>query len=59
MNTALLGSIPELDSMTVITLITELENQLGVTVDDDEISSSTFATMGSLVAFVKEKTYAK
>ena len=55
MSTALLGSIPEMDSMSVIQLITELENQLGLTVDDDELNSETFATVGSLVAFVNAK----
>jgi acyl carrier protein len=55
MNTALLGSIPELDSMTVLHLIAELETQLGLTVYDDDLSSSTFETLGSLVAFVNSK----
>ena len=55
MSTALLGSIPELDSMSVIQLITELENQLGLTIDDDDLNSQTFATVGSLVAFVHAK----
>ena len=53
--TALLGAIPELDSMAVVTLITTLEEQLGIVVDDDDIDGSTFATVGSLVDFVGEK----
>jgi acyl carrier protein len=53
--THLLGSVPELDSMAVATLITSLEEHFGFTVDDDEIDGSTFATVGSLVAFVKTK----
>jgi acyl carrier protein len=52
---ALLGSIPELDSMAVVSLITALEEQFGITVDDDEISASTFETVGSLTAFVQQK----
>lgn len=55
MSTALLGSIPEMDSMSVIQLITELENQLGLTVDDDDLNSEIFSTVGSLVAFVNAK----
>ena len=51
-DTPLLGAIPELDSMAVVSLITALEEQLGVTMDDDEIDGATFATVGSLVDFV-------
>jgi acyl carrier protein len=52
---ALLGSIPELDSMAVVNLITALEEQFGIAVDDDEISATTFETLGSLNAFVQQK----
>jgi acyl carrier protein len=51
----LLGSIPELDSMAVVNLITALEEQFGIVVDDDEISASTFETVGTLAAFVHQK----
>ncbi len=51
----LLGAIPELDSMAVVTLITSLEEQLGILVDDDDIDGDTFATVGSLVDFVSAK----
>ena len=54
-SSALLGSIPELDSMAVVHLITALEEQFGITVDDDEISASTFETLGSLASFVEQK----
>lgn len=51
-DTHLLGAIPELDSMAVVTLITTLEDRFGLVVDDDEISGETFATVGSLIDFV-------
>ena len=54
-STALLGSIPELDSMAVVTIITALEEQFDFIVDDDEISAKTFETLGSLSAFVEQK----
>lgn len=54
-NTPLLGAIPELDSMAVVALITSFEDRFGFTVDDDEIEGSTFATLGSLIAFVDAK----
>lgn len=53
--TPLLGSIPELDSMAVVTLITSLEEHFGLVVDDDDIDGSTFATVGSLSDFVASK----
>lgn len=55
-DTPLLGSIPELDSMAVVNLITALEEHFGIEVSDDEISASTFETVGSLAAFVEQKT---
>lgn len=51
----LLGAIPELDSMAVVTLITTIEERYGFTVADDEIDGSTFATVGSLTGFVNAK----
>ena len=54
-DTPLLGAIPELDSMAVVSLITTLEEQFGMVVDDDDIDGATFATVGSLVEFVNSK----
>lgn len=54
-DTALLGAIPELDSMAVVALITTLEERFGFVVDDDEVSGDTFASVGSLVDFVSGK----
>jgi len=54
-DSSLLGSIPELDSMAVVNVITALEEHFGFTVDDDEISAKTFETLGSLTYFVEQK----
>lgn len=54
-STPLLGSIPELDSMAVVTVITALEERFDIFVEDDEISADAFETVGSLAAFVDEK----
>jgi acyl carrier protein len=51
----LMGSIPEFDSMAVVNVLTALEEHFGIMIDDDEISASTFETVGSLVHFVDEK----
>lgn len=54
-DTPLLGAIPELDSMAVVSLIGAIEERFGFAVDDDELSGATFATVGSLTNFVKSK----
>jgi acyl carrier protein len=54
-DSALLGALPELDSMAVINIITAMEERYGFTVGDDEINADTFATLGSLAAFVDSK----
>jgi len=53
--TPLLGSLPELDSIAVVTVIAALEERFGITVDDDEITAETFETVGNLSAFVEQK----
>ncbi len=53
--TPLLGSVPELDSMAVASVLTALEERFGIVVEDDEVEGSTFATFGSLVQFVRSK----
>jgi acyl carrier protein len=54
-STALLGALPELDSMAVANLLTALEEHFGFTIADDEIDAAAFATLGSLSAFVEQK----
>lgn len=54
-NTILLGNVPEFDSMAVVAVITAIEEQFEITVDDDEVSAETFATLASLSAFVERK----
>jgi acyl carrier protein len=54
-NSPLLGAIPELDSMAVVSLITTLEERFGFTVADDELDGSSFASVGTLTDFVASK----
>ena len=54
-NTPVLGAIPEMDSMSVVGILISLEEHYGIMVDDDEIDAETFATVGSLTAFVESK----
>ncbi len=53
--TALLGNIPELDSMAVVMVLTSIEEQFGIVVEDDEVSAETFETLGTLVDFLDAK----
>jgi acyl carrier protein len=53
--TPLLGGIPEFDSMAVVTVVTMIEEEFGITVDDDELSGDVFATLGSLTDFVSAR----
>ena len=53
--TAVLGSVPELDSMAVVSILTALEEQFGFVVDDDEVDGRTFGSVGSLARFVQSK----
>jgi len=52
-NTPLLGSLPELDSMAAVALITGLENHFGVTFDEADLNADTFASVGSLCRLVQ------
>jgi acyl carrier protein len=53
--TPLLGSVPELDSMAVASIITAIEEEFGVAIADDEIDADVFSTVGSLTRFVEQK----
>lgn len=54
-DTALLGNLPELDSMAVVNLIASIEDHYGIVVEDDEVDAETFETLGSLADFVDAK----
>lgn len=54
-STPLVGGIPEFDSMAVVSVITALEEQFDITVDDDEIDAATFETLATLAAYVERK----
>lgn len=54
-STPLFGSLPELDSMAVAGLLTEMEDRLAIQIDDDEIDGEMLESYGSLLRFVREK----
>ena len=54
-STQLLGSLPELDSLAVVELVTALEDRFDIEVDADAMTAETFETLGSLSAMVESK----
>ena len=53
--TPLFGAMPELDSMAVAGVLTELEDRLGITIEDDEVDGAMLETFGALRAFAEAK----
>lgn len=54
-DTGLFGDLPELDSMSVAGLLTEMEDRLGFIIEDDEVDGEMLETYGSLLAFAEAK----
>lgn len=54
-DTPLFGALPELDSMAVAGLLTEIEDRFGILIEDDDIDGDTFETFGSLLIFAQAK----
>jgi acyl carrier protein len=53
--TGLFGHLPELDSMAVAGLLTEIEDRLDIIVEDDEVDGEMLETYGGLLRFVVAK----
>ncbi len=51
----LFGAMPELDSMAVASLLTELEDRLDIVIDDDEVDGEMLETFGALSTFLRGK----
>lgn len=54
-DSGLFGELPEFDSMAVATVLTEMEDRLGIIIDDDEVDGEIFETYGNLLAFSLRK----
>jgi acyl carrier protein len=53
--TALFGALPEFDSMAVAGLLTELEERLGILIEDHEVDADLLESFGSLLTFARAK----
>ena len=54
-DTGLFGHLPELDSMAVAGLLTEIEDRLDIVIDDDEVDGELLESYGALLAFAEAK----
>jgi acyl carrier protein len=54
-DTGLFGHLPELDSMAVAGLLTEMEDRLEIVIEDDEVDGELLETYGALLAFAEAK----
>lgn len=53
--TPLFGSLPEFDSMAVVTVVLGLEERFDIVIDGDELTGDVFETVGSLTSFIESK----
>jgi acyl carrier protein len=51
-STPLLGGLPELDSMAVVQIASEIEARYGFEINDADFTADVFETLGTLAAFV-------
>jgi acyl carrier protein len=54
-DTELFGALPELDSMAVAGVLTEMEDRFDIILDDEDVDGELFANFGNLVRFVQSK----
>ena len=54
-NTGLFGHLPELDSMAVAGLLTEMEDRLDIVIEDEDVEGEMLETYGGLLAFAEAK----
>ena len=52
-DTELFGALPELDSMAVATLLTEMEERLGILIEDEDVEAEDLMSFGRLVALAE------
>ena len=54
-DSGLFGHLPELDSMAVAGLLTEMEDRLDILIEDDDIDGEMLETYGALLTFAEAK----
>ena len=54
-DSGLFGAMPELDSMAVAGLLTEIEDRFDIVIDDDEVDGDMLGTYGDLLGYISRK----
>lgn len=54
-STGLFGDLPELDSMAVAGLLTEIEDRLDIVIEDDDVDGELLESYGNLLTFLEAK----
>ena len=54
--TELFGSLPELDSLAIVQVVTEIEDRFGFEFSEEDITGEVFETVGSLAAYVERRS---
>lgn len=54
-DTALIGDVPEFDSMGIVTVTMSLEEMFGIAFDDEDFAAEHFVTLGALTRLVQSK----
>ena len=54
-DTGLFGHLPELDSMAVAGLLTEMEDRLDIVIEDEDVDGEMLESYGGLLAFAEAK----
>ncbi|GAA4345825.1 acyl carrier protein [Kangiella taiwanensis] len=52
-DTQLIGNLPEFDSMAIVSILMQIEEDFGIEIPDDELSGDVFETVQSLTEFVE------
>jgi acyl carrier protein len=52
-NTQLIGNLPEFDSMAIVSILMQIEEDFGIEIPDDELSGEVFESVESLTEFVE------
>lgn len=55
----LLGALPELDSMAVVSVVAAIESDYEIKIAGDELSTELFSTAGALNEFIEQKLHSE
>ena len=54
-DTEILGNFPQFNSLTIVGVIGSIEDEQDCVIEDEEINTEIFATVGDLAAFIQSR----